>query len=265
MLDSGLEACDPWRMEGPAREAPVWSEEVRARSYDVDATRRMTGASLCRYFLEAAWNHAEALGCGFEQLREQGKFWVLSRMRWEVREYPAWGARTRLLTWPRGIESVFAMRDFEVLDEFGGRLAAGSSGWLVVDSNSKRPQRLHKVLPDLAAMSGRSALGRDPEKLPEHEVWERESAVAVRYTDIDVNQHANASRYIGWMLDGYPAGFHGAHRLAALEVNYLGETMEGESLALRSGRSGAMIYEHSLSKAGGGEVCRARFEWDDRF
>ena len=61
-------------------EVPVWTERLRVCSYDVDFTRRATSVSLCRYFLEAAWNHAEALGVGFSHLQQQGRYWVLSRL-----------------------------------------------------------------------------------------------------------------------------------------------------------------------------------------
>jgi acyl-ACP thioesterase len=248
-------------MELASNEAPAWTEELTIRSYDVDATRRATSLSVCRYFLEAAWNHAEALGLGFSHLQSQGKFWVLARLRCEVRQYPVWGDRVMLRTWPRGLKSVFALRDFELQDETGMRIAAGSSAWLVLDSVSKRPQRLHKVLPSLAALNGKAALGCDPEKLGDNETWGNACPRTVRYTDIDVNKHVNSSRYIGWMLDAYPAGFHLHHWLRVLEVNYVGETLEGEQLIVRTHQSDAAAYIHSLIKPSGSEVCRARLEW----
>jgi medium-chain acyl-[acyl-carrier-protein] hydrolase len=250
-------------MDPASNETPVWSEELRIRSYDVDATRRATSLSVCRYFLEAAWNHAEALGLGFAHLRSQGKFWVLARLRCEVEQYPAWGGRAILQTWPRGLKSVFALRDFELQDDTGKRFVAGSSAWLVLDAASKRPQRLHKLFPSLAALNGKAALGRDPEEVADNETWDSACPSTVRYTDIDVNQHVNSSRYIGWMLDAYPAGFHLQHSLRVLEVNYLGETLEGEQLIVRTRQSDPGVYSHSLIKPNGNEVCRARLEWSD--
>lgn len=249
-------------MEPASNEAPPWTEELRIRSYDVDSTRRATSLSVCRYFLEAAWNHAEALGLGFSHLQRQGKFWVLARLRLEMQQYAAWGDRVMLRTWPRGLRSVFALRDFELQDETGTRVAAGSSTWLVLDAVSKRPQRLHKLFPGLAAMNGKAALARDPEELGDNETWNNTCPLTVRYTDIDVNKHVNSSRYIGWMLDAYPADFHLRHWLRVLEVNYLGETLEGEQLIVRTRQSDAAVYGHSLIKPSGSEVCRARLEWE---
>src|SRR5689334_19025143 len=136
-------------MNHASGESPVWIDNLKVCSYDVDFTRRATCTSLCRYFLEAAWNHAEALGMGFSDLAQKGQFWVLSRLLLEVERYPLWGSALTLRTWPRAVKSVFAMRDFEFVDGTGSRLAAGSSAWLVLDAVSKRPQRLNKLLPSL--------------------------------------------------------------------------------------------------------------------
>ncbi|HOY60675.1 MAG TPA: thioesterase, partial [Verrucomicrobiota bacterium] len=183
-------------MTTPASSTPVWTQRLRVCSYDVDSTRRATSVSVCRYFLDAAWNHAETLGVGFARLAAQGRFWVLSRLRIEFARCPAWGEAFALRTWPRGVKSVFALRDFEMTDDAGSRLAAGTSAWLVVDLVTKRPQRLDRLMPGLSEMNGPSALGRDPEKLPDGEPGDEAFSAPVRYTDLDVNRHVGSSGYV---------------------------------------------------------------------
>jgi len=244
-------------------ETSIWTEPLKIRSYDVDFTRRATCASLCRHFLEAAWNHAEALGVGFQHLGKQGKFWVLSRLRIEVRRSPEWGSVVSLRTWPRATKALFAMRDFEVTDEGETTLAAGTSAWLVLDATSKRPQRLNVLLAGLAGLDGKAVLGRDPEKLAVDQEGEEAFSLKVRYADIDVNRHVNSSRYIDWMLDAYPLEFHRRQLLRVLEINFLSETLEDELLSVRTRRIGAGAYGHSLRKADGSEICRARLEWEE--
>ena len=246
-------------------ESPVWTEHLRIRSYDVDFCRGASVASLCRHFLDAAWNHAEALGAGFSHLASQNKFWVLSRVRVEMQCSPAWGSALILRTWPRSGKSVFAMRDFEITDSATEmRIAAGSSAWLVLDSASKRPQRWDKLLPGLVGLSANMALDQDPGKLPDVQTWDESYSTTVRYTDIDVNQHATAGRYVSWILDAYPVDFHREHKLRSLEANYLDETLAGEELVVRTRRTEPGWYSHGLVKAGGKEVCRARLNWEQK-
>lgn len=249
-------------MEHSSTEASVWTERFRIRSYDVDGTQTATLPRLCAYFLEAAWNHAETLGFGFTHLRKEGKFWVLSRFRLEMQEYPSWGDEVTLRTWPRGFEGAFALRDFELLNTRGARLGAGTSAWLILDLISKRPQRPHKLLPNLPP--AKPALSRDPEKLADNHVWDNEAEITARHSDIDVNQHVTASRYIAWALDSYPIGFHAQHSVRVVDVNYLNETIEGERVGIRTRHVEAGIYTHSLAKTTGADVCRIRFEFVNR-
>jgi hypothetical protein len=75
-------------MLASAEDSDVWIEQLRIHSYEVDFNQRGSLESLCRLFLEGAWNRAEHLGVGFHQLASQKKFWVLSRMAVEVEQFP---------------------------------------------------------------------------------------------------------------------------------------------------------------------------------
>ncbi len=260
----------------------AWSEPLTMHSYDVDFARRATVEALCRYFLEAAWNHAEALGFGFSHLARAEKVWVLSRLVLELEAYPSWGEQLRLETWPRGIESVFALRDFELLQPDGTRLAGGSSAWLILDARSRRPQRIEKFLAPITPVE-RRATQREPAKIPtalqphsgqavqgpSESEWRRgltgESAVwPVRYSDVDLNGHVNSARSIGWLMDSYPAKWHEHQVARMLEVNYVGESRQGDMLSLNTLQTGPQEFLHAIRKTDRQETCRARIAWQER-
>jgi acyl-ACP thioesterase len=98
--------------------------------------------------------------------------------------------------------------------------------------------------------------------LEDNESWDNACPIAARYTDIDVNNHVTAARYLGWIVDSYPVGFHASNSLRALDINYLSETVEGEQLTVRARQIEPTIFLHSLAKSNGAEVCRARLEWE---
>jgi acyl-ACP thioesterase len=229
----------------------------------VDFEHRTSLESLCRLFLEAAWSHAEHLGVGFRQLLAKQQFWVLSRMMIELEQYPRWGEEVVLVTWPRGVVSIFARRDFEVLSIGGRRLVGGSSAWLVLDSYTRRPQRIQPITGSIRSYPQRTAVKRDPEKLAAVEKGALAITTSARYSDIDVNSHVNSARYIGWILDSYPLGHHRAHSVKSIEVNYLGETVAGDEIRVFTAESTAGEFYHSIQKTGGHEVCRARLVWSN--
>ena len=189
----------------------VWVEEFKLHSFQVDFRKLASLETLCRLFQEAAWNHADALGLGFEQLQQQQKIWVLSRLLVKVHQYPQWGEIIRIHTWPRPIDGAFAMRDFQMLNSQGEVLVSGSSAWLILDALSRKPQRPGKLLSAFSTDPNHRATDRDPEKIAEAETLEPGIEFLVRYSDIDVNGHVNNARYVGWLLDSYPIEFHRQH------------------------------------------------------
>jgi acyl-ACP thioesterase len=240
----------------------IWTEQFKVHSYDVDLNKKATLESLCQRFQEAAWNHAEALGVGFQQLQQQGRFWALSRLLLQIDQYPRWGESVTIKTWPRAARAAFAMRDFEMYDADGKRLLAGTSGWLVVDSVSRKPKRVDKLMSDVVIVADRKALHKEPGELPGCDHEGTEARLPVRYSDLDVNGHVNNARYVGWILDVYPMDFHKAHKVASLQVNYLRETVGGEQIAIWSKEVGTGEYMHSIVKCiEGTETCRARIIW----
>jgi acyl-ACP thioesterase len=240
----------------------VWIEEFKLQSFQVDFRKLASLETLCHVFQEAAWNHAEALGVGFEQLQQQHQIWVLSRLLVNAHQYPRWGETIRIHTWPRPVEGVFAMRDFQMLNSSGEVLVSGSSAWLILDALSRRPQRAGKLLSSFCTDVNHRATERDPEKIAEAANLEPGIELPVRYSDIDVNGHVNNARYVGWLLDSYPFEFHQNHSVSQLEINFLGETRAGDRLTSARAELASGHYFHSLVRAGvPGQVCRARISW----
>jgi acyl-ACP thioesterase len=232
----------------------------------VDFAKRASPEAICRWFLEAAWNHAEQLGIGYRHLADYNYLWVLSRLVVRFEGHAAWGETVELRTWPRGVSGVFALRDFECYDRTGHRMVAGSSSWLVLDATNHRPQRLDKLPLEMPAQVTRVAVGREAQKLPEFKTENRAPVLTMRarYSDIDVNSHVNSARYVGWLLDAYPAEFHRTHALQSIELNYVGETRWDDSVSVLSEEKSLLRFNHSITNFNEVEVCRAELVWQAR-
>jgi len=244
------------------QESPIWRGDFRVHSYEVDFKQSATLECLCRYFQEAAWNHAEELGVGYQRLLAENRIWVLSRLLVKIARYPRWAENVHVHTWPRLAKSVFAMRDFEMFDSSGERMVAGASAWLLLDTTTKKPQRVDKLISEIQrSFPDRRALEQEPQKLSRCVSNPTALDLAVRYSDIDVNGHVNNSRYIGWLMDAHSMELHRSHTIKSIEVNYLGETVAGDRLSILSSEAGQDEYWHSMVKGDGSEVCRGRVQW----
>ena len=237
-------------------------EDQRGGAVVAGAEARVAGVAGDEQMFADRQDHAEKLGVGYQRLQAENKIWVLSRLLIKIARYPRWAETVRVHTWPRAAKSVFAMRDFEMFDSSGERMLAGASAWLLLDTTTKKPLRVDKLVSEIQkSFPDRRALEQEPQKLDRCESNSASFDVTVRYTDIDVNGHVNNSRYIGWLMDAHSLELHRSHTVKSLEVNYLGETIAGDKISILTQEAVPGEYRHSMVKEDGTEVCRGRIEW----
>jgi acyl-ACP thioesterase len=215
-----------------------WEEVYRLRTYEVDFQNRLRLSALFHFMQETASNQIERQGVGIEVLRTENLAWVLSRLLIVMDRYPGWGEEILVKTWPRGIERLFAQRDFLITSRRGEVLGRVTSNWLLVDLRTRRPKRLEEVFKRMPIDPGQRALDRRLEKLPPLESPEETPGFKAAYQQIDLNRHVNNAHYVGWILDSFPLDFHQHYRLAGLQINFLAETRWGEVLTIYRERIG---------------------------
>ncbi|HEY4789292.1 MAG TPA: acyl-ACP thioesterase domain-containing protein [Bacteroidales bacterium] len=209
-----------------------WQKKFVIRSYHADVNQKATIPALCDYFQEVAWEHAEHLDFGFEHLKTVGKFWVLSRLQMEVYNYPVWGDEITVTTWPRGLDGMFALREFLVISASGSKLAAATTSWLVLDAEKHRPQRISPEDFSKFMILTDSALGITAEKIAKPESPIAEESFKAKFSDIDVNRHVNNVKYIEWAIDSFPNDILMSREIGSFSVNFTGEASLGDAITL---------------------------------
>ncbi len=199
---------------------------------DCDMNARLRPGGLVNYLVLAAINSADALGFGYAGLRGQQLFWVLSRMTVEIYKPLKWYDKAVVETWPKDVNGLLYLRDFVVKNQTGEIMARSTSGWLAIDIQSKRPRKVEEKFSYIfVRMKERHALTQLPEKLGPVTGGEP-AEVKTTWFDLDVNKHVTSTRYVDWMIDTLPADYLQSHYPSRLSINYLKETMIGESLRL---------------------------------
>jgi acyl-ACP thioesterase len=244
-------------------EAPaVWCEELRVRSYEVDANGRASVVAVCNWLQEAAGNHATALAWAVDQLHAQGLTWVLSRLHLRLDRIPAWRERVTVTTWPVGSQRLHAVREFRISDGVGV-VGVATSGWLLVNLASRRPVRLPEQIATGWTHTPGRVLDDRFEKLPELERPAYERSLTVGFSDLDMNRHANNVSLIAWTLDAIPEEVVLARTLAELEVDFRAEARHGERLCahVSAPELDGETFLHRLVHDDGREIARARSRW----
>ena len=212
---------------------PVYSKEYEIDVSHVDFMGKLKLSSLFLYFQDVATVHAEKLGIGMKQMQKMhNALWVLARIRVHIERYPLWGENITVETWYEKPRKVEITRNFLLKDIQGNILASAVSTWVVIDMDTRKLKRIDSVFsphPDETRKRPIDcSLGRFQPNGPLERVYKR----IVGYSDIDVNEHLNNSRYIDFIMDCFGIEYHKNYSVESIEIDYKNEAFAGDTITL---------------------------------
>ena len=258
-------------METGKNMADIWHEKVNIRFGNVDRSDRLTLWAIFNFFQEASISHAADLGVGRDVFKSTGKAWILSRLSLVIDRRPGHGETIQIGTWPRKWDRLFALRDYEILDESGNAAVRGRGGWLILDIEKRKPLRVQPFLDSLPANEGINALpeagtSQCPPGLEQRSLLTKKMERAALYSDIDYYGHVNNARYIQWIQDATDMELLTNTGRARLDINYLSEVMPGETIDILSAplEEARPIFAYEGRRPGSGQaVFRAELRMEE--
>ncbi|CAK9868490.1 unnamed protein product, partial [Sphagnum jensenii] len=270
----------------------VYRQTFVIRSYEVGADKTASIETLMNHFQETALNHvwmAGLAGDGFGATHSMichNLIWVVSRMQVQVEQYPAWGDVVEMDTWVAGSGKNGMRRDWLVRDYKTGQiLARATSTWVMMNKKTRRFSKMPdevrgEISPhflERSAIDNKDLVTQKIKKLGDDSAQLVCSGLTPRRNDLDMNQHVNNVKYIGWMMESTPNAIQESHELETLVLEYRRECGQSEvvqSLAM-SCSSGALKsatlspptvmcvhYTHLLRmQSDGTEILRGRTSW----
>ncbi len=243
----------------------VWREEYKIPSEDIDFNGKLKFHSLCGYFFEIASQHANHLHFGYNDLKQSNFYWVLSRLQVKVNRYPGFDQRIVIETWHKGINRLFGLRDFRMLDIDGHELVLATSAWLVLEKKTGRPVRPDGFTELYRSRTEHHAIMELPDKIDPLTDPDDEKLITPGYTDFDINWHVNAGRYIAWIQDLSAPEFYKTYQISEFQINYLNETRFDEKIRIFSRQDSIQNNQHSIVEgrinSTGNPAFRAYVSW----
>jgi acyl-ACP thioesterase len=216
-------------------EPGVFRQEFPLHYPDADAAGFVRLTSLLNLLQIQAGDHTTSLGFDYREHKDEGVFWVLSRLSLRFDSWPTWPCTLTVDTWARSTKAVFALRDFRFgSDEWTGR---GSSAWVLL--KDRKPQRPEPWVTIYNQVRPEAPVAELPVALPPldaafeaerraESLLRRTHGVYADWEDLDMNGHVNNVNAIGWCLAQHDYDFLTRHRPAELEANFLAEMFCGE-------------------------------------
>ena len=233
----------------------IWEEPFKIHSQYTDRNCRMTLPSMAQLFQDSAEAHTNAVGSDYYSMLNDGTAWVLSRICYEIVQYPTLYEECTVHTWSRGTEGVFALRDFEFVGKDGKVMVRGASKWVVIDINSRRLLRMGDRFMHGYEPVPQRALDYELGKIAIPDGLQTVNTLEVPFSAIDKAQHVNNSLYLRWVCDNLEPQDLGKP-IRFIDINYNHETQLGEQIAIKRFKEGN-TYHFAIENAKGiGFVCK---------
>ena len=207
----------------------IYQKEFTVDTLVTDCFGRLKPSAVLYYVQEMAGQHFDRMALN-PTPEHKGLMWVIIRHRVQITRLPVKGQTIRLETWPMPTTRVAYPRSVVAYDEAGQELFRSISLWVLMDRNSRA-----MVLPGKSGIAVSGILRGNELPSPNSlspVVCSASVNRRVCFTDLDVNDHMNNTRYIEWAADLLPSSFHKNHRLQDVTMCYLGEAREGDELTI---------------------------------
>lgn len=202
-------------------------------SRDVDGTGCCRASALLGHMQEAATQAGETSTFGRKIILEQyHAFWMLTRIFFRLQRPLRWGEELTIRTWHRGGRAAMLYRDFDLLVG-DAPVGEGVSAWVLADQDSRRLLRLGDI-PELRGTEGARCKTLKLSKLKRPEGLALAERRPMRYSDTDINNHVNNTRYADFACDTIGMPREGQF-LSELRLGFLSECRMGEVLELFTG------------------------------
>lgn len=217
----------------------LWQKEYILRAGDFDKFDRIKPSAVLDLFQDAAGQHAEEIGVGFDDMLAQEYLWVLTRIKFEIISAPSRYQSVVVKTWPLAPNRLNYRREYCIEDMDGNKLIIGSSEWVVIHST----ERKLLSVPDLYKLDGdyhnevmfEGKLG----KVRDFETEISPRIVNAGFSELDINDHVNNTKYANYVIDAINPAENEA--LKTFQIDYRKEVMQGTELNIYHKREDGVI------------------------
>ena len=229
----------------------------RIEPQDIDFRRRVSLLSTTNFLLAAAGKNANENGFGLLDLQSNNNTWVLTRLAVDLKRFLTEKDTLCIETWVESVGTMFTTRSFHIKDGNGITVGYAASTWAIIDMETRRPVSLD-TMPALKrfVVDQTTPIGDAP-RIPDVN-GEVANTFSVKYSNLDVNKHANSLYYIQWISDCFPLNFYLKNAIQRFELNLMKEISYGDEGQVFKQENAPNDYSFQIVSRDKGLCCKAR-------
>jgi len=233
----------------------LWQNEYRLRASDFDKYNRIRLSSVLDLFQDAAGQHAEVLGVGFEKMLERRYLWVLVRIKLQIISQPQRYSKVNVKTWPLSPNRFNYRREYCIENEFGEKMIIGSSEWVVIDSERRRLVSDPDLYPFSDNFYPEMNFETRLSRVYDFDETDVAYTVTPGYCDLDRNNHVNNTKYANYLFDAISPDEN--FDIDIFQLDFRKEIMQGGKIYVYYVKDGSQILAKGQNEKG--EVMFASF------
>ncbi len=236
----------------------VYTRKYRVNAHDVNGDKYLTILSLLRSMQECSLLHARALKTSVWDMEEEQITWVLIRKELKILEPLELDDDYTVITYPSGFEKFFAYRDYLVFNEDKKLVAAASSTWTMINTDSRKLSKIPERILKIGTPADLKFLTKADKIMGKPQSWELVDNRLVRSYDLDWNGHVSNIVLLRYMMEVYKVrGIEDQH-IQNLLIHFINEADLNQEVSVEIGQSKKESFAALRSKDGK-SVASSRF------
>lgn len=202
----------------------------RVRFSESDESGYLKYENFINYFQDSSTFQSEDLGLGVDYLKENNIVWMVASWQIEIIKYPKLCDKIKIGTFAYDFKTFLGYRNFFMLDENGEYLAKASSIWVLLNTETGRPE---KATADQISRYGRQErleMDYRSRKIDIPEDLKQVGELEVLPHHLDVNHHVNNGQYICMAVSCIPE----MERPNSIRVEYKNQAKLGDKIYMFS-------------------------------
>jgi len=244
----------------------IHEKKITVQYAETGVNGKLKPVNILNYFQDIASDHSAEMGVSAMDLLPRGLAWVIFQYQIDVFRYPTWKDNLRMRTWRYPYRNLYELRQYQIFDDLDNLLISSKSSWVLTSTASKRPVRLNKHLPPEMIEGLQQPIIDDFSTVPEISHSDATRSFNARMHDLDFNRHVNNSVYVVWGIESAPQDIIRTCRPTAITVNYLGESLYGDPVTVKTQRlqtQPSMDFLHAIvNETTGREITRLQTRWE---
>lgn len=227
--------------------------DYKVKYSEVDSNYLMRLDHIVTHFQDITGLHSNEMEIDGKTLLEKSNaFWVLTKLKMRIHQFPKFDELVEIETWPTVAKGVRFGRDY-IISKDGTPLISGTSDWCTLDYETRKPRRVDTIhyphtMPHRDDRSDVGDFLRIREAVDDKDF---NHIYRSSFVDIDTNHHTNNIAYLRMILNCFTPEEFNELPLDELQISFLSQTFYGDEITVYKKKTGYGFYiEGQCNKTG---------------